>query len=145
MYHWRMRKLAILAGLALAPLAIPAAASACSPIPNYRPPSRAEQERGVREGFRRAHAVLEVVAETGSSYPRPGRMRVLRVYKGNYRAGARFAVTGVPGSMCGAGDVPAGARGIIMIHHPGDRITFQGFVAPAHVAMLRRAGLLPAR
>ena len=140
-----MKKLAVLAGLLLSPLAIPGAASACSTIPNYRPQSIAEQERGVREGFQRAHAVVEVVAEIGSASPRPGRMRVLRVYKGNVRAGSRFTVDSLPGSACGAGDFPAGARGLLMIHHPGDRISFQGFIAPGHVAMLRRAGLLPRR
>lgn len=140
-----MRKLAILVGPALAPLALPSVALACSPVPNYRPPTQAQVEQGVRDGFRRAHAVVEVVAEAGSASPRPGRMRVLRVFKGNVRVGHRFIVDTLPGSACGAGDFPAGARGIMMIHHQGDRLTFQGFVAPAHVAMLRRAGLLPAR
>lgn len=138
-----MKKLAILAGLAMASAAFPGAALACSPVPNYRPPSAAEQARGVREGFRRANAVVEVVAETGSAYSRPGRMRVLRVYKGAYRVGARFPVGSVPGSACGAGDFPAGARGVMMIHQPGGTLTFQGFIAPDHVAMLRREGLMP--
>lgn len=140
-----MRKLAILAGLALAPLAIPSAALACSPIPNYRPPTAAQLEQGVRDGFRRAHAVVEVVAETGSTGERPGRMRVLRVFKGNVRVGSRLSVSSVPGTACGAGDFPAGARGVMMLHFPGERITFQGFIAPAHVAMLRRERLLPPR
>lgn len=138
-----MRKLALLAGLAVASAALPATALACSPVPNYRPPSAAEQARSVREGFRRAHAVVEVVAETGSDYPRAGRMRVLRVYKGSFRVGARLPVGSVPGSVCGAGDFPAGASGVMMIHQPGGTLVFQGFVAPDHVAMLRREGLLP--
>ena len=96
----------------------------------------------VREGYRRAHAVVEVVAETGSSYPRRGRMRVLRVYKGNYRVGSRFALGSLPGPACGAGDFPAGARGVLMIPAGGLQ-TWNGFVAPGHVAMLRREGLLP--
>jgi hypothetical protein len=143
MYHARMKKLAILAGLLLSPLAIPGTALACSPVPNYRPPTQAQLEQGVREGFRRAHAVVEVVAEAGSASPRPGRMRVLRVFKGNYRVGSRLTVDTLPGSACGAGDFPTGARGIMMIHHPGGRLSWQGFIAPAHVAMLRREGLLP--
>lgn len=140
-----MKKLAILAGLALAPVAIPSAALACSPIPNYRPPTQAQVEQGVRDGFRRAHAVVEVVAEAGSASPRPGRMRVLRVFKGNIPVGNRLTVDTLPGSACGAGDFPAGARGIMMIHHPGGRVSWQGFIAPAHVAMLRRERLLPPR
>lgn len=140
-----MPRFALIAGLTLASVAVPGAAMACSPIPNYRPPTAAQVEQGVREGFRRAHAVVEVVAETGSSYPRPGRMRVLRSYKGNYRVGSRFALDTLPGSACGAGDFPSGARGIMMIHHPGGTLRWQGFIAPAHVAMLRREGLLPAR
>lgn len=139
-----MKKLAILTGLLLSPLAVPGAALACSPIPNYRPPSMAEQERGVREGFRRASAVVEVIAEVSSTYSRPGRMRILRVFKGDLRPGARLAVSSIPGSMCGPGDFPAGARGIMMIHGPG-AVTFPGFVSPAHVAMLRRERLLPPR
>jgi hypothetical protein len=139
-----MRQLAILAGLAWASIAVPGASLACSPIPNYRPPTPAQLEQGVRAGFRRAVAVVEVVAEAGSSYERPGRMRVLRSYKGNYRVGQRFAMASIPGSACGAGDFTAGSRGVLMIHHGGP-LTFQGFVAPAHVAMLRREGLLPAR
>ena len=135
-----MKKLAIVAGLALASVAVPDASLACSPIPNYRPPTPAQLEQGVRDGFRRAVAVVEVVAEAGSSYERPGRMRVLRSYKGNYRVGQRFAMASIPGSACGAGDFPTGARGILMIHQGGP-LTFQGFVAPAYVAMLRREGL----
>lgn len=135
----------VLACIAIAPLAIPAGALACSPIPDYRPPSAEEQARGVREAFRRAHAVVEVVAETGSNYPRAGRMRVLRVYKGRIRVGSRFAMTSLPGPACGPGDFPSGARGVMMLHEPRGTLSFQGFIAPGHVAMLRREGLLPAR
>ena len=139
-----MKNLAILAGLTLAPFAIPSAALACSPIPNYRPPTPAQVEQRVREGFRNARAVVEVVAEIGSDYPRHGRMRVLRSYKGYYRPGHRLAVAAVPGPACGHGDFPTGARGIMLIHGSSGHV-WQGFISPAHVAMLRREGLLPAR
>lgn len=138
-----MKKLAILAGLALAPAA-PTTALACSPIPNYQPPTRAQIEQNVRDGVRNARAIVEVVAEAGSVYPRPGRMRVLRSYKGYYRPGHRIAVASVPGPACGHGDFPTGARGIMLIHG-GGRHSWQGFIAPEHVAMLRREGLLPRR
>ena len=139
-----MRLLAFTAALALAAVAIPGAAFACSPIPNYRPPTPEEAAQRVRESVRNARAVVEVVAEQGSQYPRRGRMRVLRSYKGYYRPGHRLAVAAVPGPACGHGDFPTGARGIMLIHERSGHI-WQGFLAPAHVAMLRREGLLPPR
>ena len=138
-----MKKLALIAGLALAP-AVPTTALACSPIPNYQPPTPAELEQRVRDSVRNARAVVEVVAETGSVYPRPGRMRVLRSYKGYYRPGQRIPVASVPGPQCGHGDFPAGLRGIMLVYGGGRHI-WTGFIAPAHVAMLRREGLLPPR
>ncbi len=140
-----MRSLVVLAGFAAAFVTLPDAAQACSPLPNYRPPSQAELNRSTIERFRRAAAVVEVVADTASTFERPGRMRVLRIYKGNVRPGTRLTVRSVPGSMCGHGDFPAGARGIIMIHRLDAPPTFQGFISTAHVALLRREGLLPRR
>ena len=139
-----MRWLVFTAGLAMASVAIPGGASACSPIPNYRSPTPAEIEQSVRDSVRNARAVVEVVAETASVYPRRGSMRVLRSYKGNYRPGERLAVASLLGPACGHGDFPRGARGIMLIHGRSGHV-WQGFLAPEHVAMLRREGLLPRR
>jgi hypothetical protein len=140
-----MRRFALLAGFAATLAALPAAAQACTPNPNYRPPTQAEQDRATRERFRAAAAVVEVVAERGSTLQRPGRMRVVRAYKGNVRIGTRLSVTSVPGSMCGYGDFATGSRGIIIIDRAGAPLFFAGYVSDAQAAMLRRAGLLPPR
>jgi hypothetical protein len=125
--------------------ASPSAAEACSPVPNYRAPTPAQLDRGIRNRFRRAAAVVEMVAETRSFPDRPGRMRVLRVYKGPFRAGTRLAVHSISGSMCGRGDYPAGIRGIMVIDRLRGPFAFDGFLVPSELAALRAGGLLPRR
>lgn len=134
----------ISAALALLLALCPAGALACSLAPNSRPPTRAQVDRGLRIGFQRSEAVVEVMTVRGSQQGQPGLMRVLRVYKGNVRVGAVHPLHAVPGSMCGSGDFRTGLRGVMMIGRMNAPISYGGFLSSDEMSRLRHLGLIRA-
>lgn len=123
--------------------ALPAPARACTMTARIPPPTQAQIDEATRQLYARAEAVAEVVAVAGSSFDRAGRMRVLRVYKGDLAPGALIDIGPLPDSLCGVGDFATGSRGLVMLPRLFGRLIFQGYLPAGDIATLRRSGLLP--
>jgi hypothetical protein len=140
-----MRPFAIALAGAAALAVLPQPVRACTMTARIPPPSQAQIDEWTRQLYARAEAVVDVVAVEGSHFDRAGRMRVVRVYKGNIAPGALIEIRPLPDSMCGVNDFATGSSGLIMISRlapsPAPFI-FQGYVAEDEIAMLRRSGLL---
>jgi hypothetical protein len=120
-------------------------ASACTMTARVPPPSQAQIDEWTRQLYARSQAVVDVVAVEGSHFDRAGRMRVVRVYKGNIAPGALIDIRPLPDSMCGVNDFETGSSGLVMVSRlapPPAPFIFQGYVSEDEVAMLRRGGLL---
>lgn len=115
-------------------------ALACSPVPRTREPTRQEIERQVLQSHRLNTALVEIVVTADSSHERSGTARVVRVYKGPVRVGQEYRMRGLPGSVCGAGDMIRGMRGLIYVGAEPPR-WFPGFVPADTLRILRRHGL----
>lgn len=115
-------------------------ALACSPVPPERAPTPREIEQSALRGYRANLALVEIVVTADSSHDRAGTARVVRVYKGPVRIGQVYRMRGVPGSMCGPGDMTRGMRGLIYVGAQPPS-WFPGFVAPSTLRILRRHGL----
>ena len=138
-----MRPFAIALAGAAALTILPQPAHSCTMTARIPPPTQAQIDEWTRQLYARAEAVLDVVAVEGSHFDRAGRMRVVRVYKGNIAPGALIEIRPLPDSMCGVNDFATGSSGLIMIGRLSPPLIFQGYVSDGEVAMLRRSGLLP--
>jgi hypothetical protein len=141
-----MRPFAIALAGAAALAILPQPARACTMTARVPPPTQADIEEGTRQVYARSEAVVDVVAVEGSRFDRTGRMRVVRVYKGNLAPGALIDIRPLPDSMCGVNDFATGSSGLVMISRlapPPAPFIFQGYIPADQVAMLRRSGLLP--
>jgi hypothetical protein len=141
-----MKAFAIALAGAAALTALPQPARSCTMTARIPPPSQAQIDEWTRQLYARSEAVIEVVAVEGSHFDRAGRMRVVRVYKGNFAAGALIDIRPLPDSMCGVNDFATGSSGLIMtsrLSAPPAPFIFRGYVPDGEVAMLRRSGLLP--
>lgn len=122
----------------------PGAALACT-IPPSPLPIEEQRDQWARDSYRRAEAMLEVVAIEGSRPHRPGLVRVLRVLKGRVRPGPLLSLRSVDSSLCGAGDFERGSRGLILLDSLRGRLVFQGYLPADYLARLDRLGLRPDR
>lgn len=114
-------------------------ALACTLVPRSRLPPQ-EIERQVLQSHRLNTALVEIVVTADSSHERSGTARVVRVYKGPVRVGQEYRMLGLPGSVCGAGDMIRGMRGLIYVGAEPPR-WFPGFVPEDTLRILRRHGL----
>ena len=136
-----MKAIPLLAALLAAQ---PGAALACT-IPPSPLPVEEQLDQGARESYRRAAAMIEVVAIEGSRPRRPGLVRVLRALKGRVRPGRLLSLRSVDSSLCGAGDFERGSRGLILLDSLRGRLVFQGYLPTGYLARLDRLGLRPDR
>lgn len=114
-------------------------ALACTMLPRaYLKPQ--EIERQVLQSHRLSSALVEIEVIADSSHERSGTARVLRVYKGPVRVGQEYRMRGLPGSVCGAGDMIRGMRGLIYVGVEPPS-WFPGFVPEDTLRILRRHGL----
>ena len=117
-------------------------ALACSIPPDPRPLEVQRDERA-SESYRRAKAMVEVVALEGSRRRRPGMVRVVRVLMGPIRPGQVLSLHSVDPSLCGAGDFRRGSRGLILLDRLKGRLDFQGYLPGDYLQRLDRLGLRP--
>lgn len=114
-------------------------ALACTLVPRAHLTPQAI-ERQVLQGHRLMTALVEIEVTADSTHERSGTARVVRVYKGPVRVGQEYRMLGLPGSVCGAGDMTRGMRGLIYVGAEPPR-WFPGFVAEDTLRILRRHGL----
>lgn len=138
-----MKRLAIALALSAALTLSPRPARACTMTARIPPPTQAEIDQWTRRRFAGAEAVVDVEATAGSSFGQPGRMRVVRVYKGQIVPGTEIGMRTLSGAMCGPGEFAAGSRGTIMIARLSDPF-FEGYLSDREIALLQRRGLIPA-
>ena len=98
------------------------------------------EQRALR-AYRRAAFLVEVEVLVSSDLERPGLARVVRAYKGHVPIGREYRLRGITESMCGAGDMVAGTRGVIMLNGREEPVYFPGFLDPLTIEILRRRGL----
>jgi hypothetical protein len=138
--HHAVMKYALLATMLFALL--PAPAVACS-IPYDPRPLEAQMDDWARFEYPRAEAMVEVIALKGSVGHRPGKVRIVRVFKGNIRPGRVLRLHAVEASLCGAGGFAAGSRGLTLINRLGGRMDFLGWRPDDYLRRLDRLGLRP--
>lgn len=103
-----------------------------------------QREQEFVELVRSADAVVEVEALTTSG-PNlsQARFKILRVLSGDAKVGSRLKLRTVGGSLCGAGGVKRGEKGIIYISSE-DKYLFTGFLSENSLELLAAAGIIPA-
>src|SRR5688500_13837185 len=108
----------------------PRPAHACTPVIDRPPPTEAELDDAARHAFRTAHDLVEVrVARSANMVlERPGRVRVLHVYKGRVREGDNLRIE-VPFAMCGMpAGIYAGERGVAYLYLQDGRYQLSRFL-----------------
>ena len=120
----------------------PGAALGCS-IPFDPRPAEVQQDERARWSYARSEAIAEAVAIQSSRRREPGIVRVLRVIKGPYRPGRLLVLDTVDPSLCGAGSLRRGERGLIRIDRLNGRLVFGGWLPSDYLQRLDRLGLRP--
>ncbi|UIP07878.1 hypothetical protein LY632_05640 [Erythrobacter sp. SDW2] len=130
-----------------AAFAVPAAACTIPPPPPMTAEEKAalalQKDREFVERVRSAVLVLEVQALTTSgANVSKAKFRILKVLRGDARTGAKLKLRTVDQSLCGAGGVERGERGIIYVTVDQPDL-FNGFLSDHHLALLAEAGVVP--
>lgn len=124
-----------------------AVAYACSPI--YIPPEKQEaHEREVRarllDDARTAASIVNVRVTETRGYSSVLTVTEILRHGGtrkSLKVGQRISVTMSPHSACGTGSLPEGTEAAL-IYRPDPVFSFQGFLSPAQLEILREAGLI---
>ncbi len=127
----------------------PSTAFACTPqlLPPMTPKEKAAFEQRQIDDFlaraRDAKAIVEIraVSSSGINYS-SALIEVRRVLDGKARRGKILRLKTVGSSLCGAGELQRGERGVIFLTK-GRQRTFDGFLNDRQIELLRSEGLVP--